>query len=209
MIEKRLIHTALVAVLALSMQGLGNAAAQSGEKELRPSGHLKIENPNQLSLDEARRVYDSIADELSAGYALSREPGALGYRKWRLYNKAPYLSATHGNRYVNNYANARAVGYGALRKGERLPEGSILAKDSFTVTSDGEIFAAALFIMEKLAPGKSPGTGDWRYVMILPDGSYFGDTEGDNAADVAYCHVCHKIKKRDDFVFFVPKAYRR
>jgi hypothetical protein len=45
--------------------------------------------------------------------------------------------------------------------------------------------------------------------MILPDGSYFGDTEGDNAADVAYCHVCHKIKKRDDFVFFVPKAYRR
>ncbi len=206
---RRWIWVALVAIWALSMPGDGRVRAQSPEKELRPTEHLKIENPNRLSEAEARRVYDSIADELAAFYALSREPGALAYRSWEIYNKAPYLSATHGNRYVNNYANRRAAAYGRLKQGERLPEGAVLAKDSFTVTSEGEIFGAALFIMEKLAPGGRPETGDWRYVMILPDGSYFGDSEGDNAADVAYCHTCHKTKKRNDFLFFVPKRYRR
>ena len=39
----------------------------------------------------------------------------------------------------------------------------------FTVTSDGEVFGTAIFIMELLAPGTSPDTGDWRYVMVLSD----------------------------------------
>jgi hypothetical protein len=199
----------VLAFVTFSTIGADSALAQSEEKALKPGGHLKIENPNKLSHAEARKVYDSIADELAEAYGLSREPSAMAFRKWKIYNSAPYLSATHGNRYVNNYANARAVGYGSLKPGEKLPVGSILAKDSFTVTADGEVFGAALFVMEKLAAGKSPATGDWRYVMILPDGSYFGDTEGDNAADVAYCHTCHKVKKRNDFIFYVPKAYRR
>jgi len=183
-------------------------SAQDAEKELRPKGHLTIENPNQLTAETAKKIYDGIADELAKAYAMAREATVEDYQSWRRLNVGPYLSATHGNRYVNNYANARAAGYGDLRPGERLAAGSVLAKDSFTVTAEGEVFAAALFLMEKLRPGTRPESGDWRYVMILPDGSYFGDTEGDNAALVAYCHTCHKNRASTDFLFQVPKRFR-
>jgi hypothetical protein len=89
-----------------------------------------------------------------------------------------------------------------------MPEGAALAKDSFTVTADTAVFAGALFIMEKLAGGASPATGDWRYAMVMPDGSYFGDTTGDNAEAVGFCHDCHQAKAEADFLFFVPRKHR-
>ncbi len=193
-------------LLALAVAG---AAAQSDDGELRQTEHLRIENPEQLDGVKAEKIYQSIADELVTFYAMSREPAAGAYRNWRRYNSAPYLSATHGNRYVNNYANAKAKDYESLKPGVKMPPGAVFAKDSFTVTAEGEVFGAALFIMEKLAPGASPETADWRYVEILPDGSYSGDTAGDNAAEMAYCHACHKIKAKYDYLFYVPKTYRR
>ncbi len=201
-------ETMFLVASILFLAAAGQALGQAEEKELRPGGHLKIDNPNRLSKEESRKVYDNIAKDLAGFYAVSREPAAEQFRSWKVFNTAPYLSATHGNRYVNNYANARSLGYGTLKSGDRLPAGAIIAKDSFTVTGEGEVFGAALFIMEKLAAGKSPKTGDWRYVMILPDGSYFGDTTGDNADDVAYCHTCHKVKARTDYLFQIPKKYR-
>ena len=97
----------------------------------------------------------------------------------------------------------------ATGKMKEMPVGSILAKDSFTVTNDGKIFGGALFLMEKLKKGISKETGNWRYWMILPDGSVLGDTEDDTAGEVAFCHTCHKLKKRRDFLFYIPKAYRK
>ncbi len=185
------------------------AAAQSDDGALRATEHLKIENPKQLDAEKAEKIYQSIAGELTTFYAMSREPAAGTYRNWQRYNSAPYLSATHGNRYVNNYADAKAKGYESMKPGIKMPTGAVFAKDSFTVTAEGEVFGAALFIMEKLAPGASPETADWRYVEILPDGSYSGDTIGDNAADMAYCHACHKIKAKYDYLYYVPKNYRR
>ena len=61
----------------------------------------------------------------------------------------------------------------------------------------------------KLAPGRSPATGDWRFVQLLPDGSYIGDTTGDSPEDVAFCFTCHKTMAKADFLFFLPKAYRK
>lgn len=190
------------------MLPVAEASAQGIERELRPKGHLTIENPNELTVAAAKKIYDRIADELAQAYAMSREAAAEDYQSWRRLNVGPYLSATHGNRYVNNYANARAAGYGGLKPGDRLPPGSVLAKDSFTVTAEGKVFAAALFLMQKLSPGARPKMGDWRYVMILPDGSYFGDSEGDNAAYIAYCHTCHVKREATDFLFQVPERYR-
>ena len=92
------------------------------------------------------------------------DPIALNFRRWQRFNAAPYKSATHGNRYVNNYANGPA------------------------------------------AP--SYGTGDWRYAMIMPDGSYFGDSEGDDPDAVAFCHGCHTARADSDFLFFVPEKVR-
>jgi len=56
------------------------------------------------------------------------------YQRWPIYNDIPYLSATHGNRFVNSYANAIVGTYGTLGTGDRLPVGSVLAKDGIAVT---------------------------------------------------------------------------
>ena len=183
--------------------------AESPAKELKTYRHFRIERPAHLSQAEALTVYDNIRDELGDGYAASEHPSAKTYRMWRRYNSAPYRSATHGNRYVNNYANRKAKGYGKLKRGERMPAGAVFAKDSFTVTSDGAVFGGALFIMEKLAPGTRPESGDWRYIMIMPDGSYFGDSEGVGAEGVTFCHTCHKTAGDQDMLFYVPKGYQR
>jgi len=63
--------------------------------------------------------------------------------------------------------------------------------------------------MEKLAKGKSPETADWRYLMILPDGSVFADSAGEFPETAAFCHTCHIQAEEFDYLFFLPEEYRR
>jgi len=161
-----------------------------------------------MKTDKINAVYDQLKARMASGYGLAKLPILKNYQSWKIYNSEPYISATHGRRYVNNYANKVVTNYGKLKKGESYPVGSVFAKDTITVTSTKKVFPGAMFIMEKLEPGKSPVTGDWRYVMVLPDGSMFGDTMGAAAEDVEYCAACHIQKSREDYVFFVPKKYR-
>ena len=199
---------AVAASLAV-LAGETGALAQ-GNDAMKVRRHFKIERPAHLGQADAMALYGNIKEELGRGYAASKDPSAQNFLKWRRYNKAPYRSATHGNRYVNNYANPAAVaGYGKLSPGGQMPAGTVLAKDSFTVTADGGIFGGALFLMEKLPPGTNPGSGDWRYLMIMPDGSYFGDSTGANADKMDFCNSCHKAVANKDYMFFVPEAYRR
>ena len=191
-----------IAVITLASVGMAQGTVDSSE------GHLTIENPAQLIEDDIRSVYDKLLQRMTNGYGLADIEMAGRYNKWKRYNRSPYLSATHGNRYVNNYANGLARGYGKLKSGERFAAGTIFAKDSFTVTKKGKVFAGALFVMEKLAKGAGPETADWRYVMIMPDGSLFGDSSGETAAQMQYCHDCHRQKAEQDFVFFVPPAFQ-
>jgi len=207
-------HTSILApvvvlVLAALVLGAAADAAETG-KELVPKGHFKIKRPANLSKAEALTVYENIGDKIAKGYAASGDPTAKAYRKWRRYNDAPYKSKTHGNRYLNNFANMKAAKlYGDLKKGVQMPTGAVIAKDSFTVTGDGGIFAGALSIMEKLPTGTSPKTGDWRYIMIMPDGSLFDDTHGDGADKVGFCHGCHVAAEDHDYLYFLPDAYKR
>ena len=200
---------ALVAAI-IAVAAAGPAAAQSADDTvLMPKAHIKIEDPKKLTPKQANRAYEQIINDLAEMYAISRDPAAKDFRTWRRYNASPYLSATHGNRYVNNYANAKAKDYEKVGTGKvRMPAGAIFAKDSFTVTADGEIYGGALFLMEKLDPGISPETGHWRYWMILPDGSVLGDSEDDSAKAMAFCHTCHVLKKRNDYLYYVPKEFR-
>ncbi len=173
-------------------------------------GHPRLDAPADLTREAAIDAYESIVDRMEMLYALSGDATATHYRRWHRYNDAPYRSETHGNRYVNNYANliARRAGYGRMAAGERMPPGGIVAKDSLTVTGVGGRFPGALFIMEKLAAGTSPETADWRYAMIMPDGSFYGDTMGETKATVAFCHECHQQRAADDYLFFLPRDMR-
>ena len=173
--------------------------------ELSSDGHFTIETPPELTSQQAEDFYRELLPQMKSALSLSEHNEYAEYTDWRRFNKFPYLSLQHGNRFLNNYGNDIAKDYLALAAGEKMPIGSILAKDSFTVTLDNEIFPGAFFIMEKLSEGLSPGTADWRYLMILPDSSVLGDSTGVNAASMDFCHACHTNVSEQDYVFKIPK----
>tara|TARA_Y100000588_G_scaffold26608_1_gene26161 strand:- start:879 stop:1232 length:354 start_codon:yes stop_codon:yes gene_type:complete len=114
----------------------------------------------------------------------------------------------HGRRFVSNFVNAKAVAYLQYEKAGTLPVGAIIAKDSFVVAKDGTLTPGTLFVMEKMAKGFSYVSDDWRYAMIMPDGSLFGETNGENAGRVEFCIGCHLAQEKQDHLYFVPKKYR-
>lgn len=169
--------------------------------------------PNQgatITDAEAQQAYACIRDAMLEGYLESGYPAVAEYQDWRRFSTVPYASRAHSTRYVHNYANRIAAPYYArYEQSGRLPEGAMLAKDSFVVTRDGRVVYSALAIMEKMPPGFNPSGGDWRYTLILPDGRLFGSTGDRDAYTVQFCQECHQDAGEDrDFLFFMPKRYR-
>jgi hypothetical protein len=132
------------------------------------------------------------------------------YQGWRRLNTVPYVSATHGSRYVNNYPGPEAAAaYAKFEDIGTMPAGGRIAKDSFTVTPDGRVAVGPLFVMEKMDQGFDPATHDWRYAMIMPDGSLFGVTGGQGSQNVQFCAECHAIVAAEqDSLYFIPEEYR-
>ena len=179
----------------------------SGDPE-QPRRHFRTRDAARLNKEDAQDLYQGLNVGMQDGYAASGDSTAETYTGWQRYNDAPYRSATHGQRYVNNYANDLAAAYGRYEAAGILPEGAIVAKDSYAVTDNGEVSAGPLFVMEKMAPGFNYVTGDWRYTMILPDGEVFGRTRGAHAERVEFCIGCHLVRETFDHLYFVPEAYR-
>jgi hypothetical protein len=198
----------LLASLLLSISPAFSAQAQLSDL-VQPKQHLTIERPGRLGDAEAIALYQNIRERVHGGYRLAAHAAVADLCDWPLYNRAPYLSATHGRRYVNNYANPLARAYGRYEQAGPMPVGAVLAKDSFTVTRQGEVFAGALFVMEKMPAGFNPAGSDWRYTMIMPDGSLFGTTKGEGSDRVDFCITCHQaVPAEHHQLFFVPPAYR-
>ncbi len=186
----------------------GPQLAQISGNPDRPRRHFRETNPADFSPEDAEVHYRDLIPRMDAGYRASDDPVAAVYRNWTRYNLGPYRSATHGQRFVNNYANPIARAYGKFETAGRLPVGSIIAKDSFTATADGQLRPGPLFVMEKMAPGFKYVTSDWRYTMIMPDGVVFGVTGGDNEERVEYCIGCHLAREAFDHLYFVPENMR-
>lgn len=171
--------------------------------------HPRIVEAAELSGARAESVYRAIRGQMRANYAASSDPVALAYQTWKRYNKAPYRSRNHGERFVNHYANAAASGYGGFENLDPLPEGSIIIKDSFTVTRQGAVMTGPLFMMEKMAEGFASAAGTWRFLMLRADGSLVGMTGGPDSRKMAFCADCHKgAGAKNDYLFFMPKEAR-
>ncbi len=162
----------------------------------------------ELTDAEAVAAYDCLLAELKAAYAKSDNDIALSYAAWTRYSKQAYQSGTHGNRYVQNYANAKARTYGAFEKAGVMPAGGAIAKDSFAVMPDGRVAVGPLFLMEKMNAGFNPNSEDWRYTMIMPNGSVFGATGGKGGAKMQFCADCHMSVSEVDSMLFMPDEYR-
>jgi hypothetical protein len=160
-----------------------------------------------LSDAEALAAYDCVLEALGAAYAKSGLESAVSYQAWDIYSTAPYGSATHGGLYVHNYANEAAEAYGAFENAGVMPEGAKLAKDSFRVTEAGAVQVGPLFIMEKMGSGFSPASNDWRYTMVLPDGTVAGSTGGEGSGKMQFCADCH-LATASDSMMFIPEKYR-
>ncbi len=218
---------ALTLVIAISAGSVLSAAAQVNRADVDderepvrtgpikqaedPSGprrHFRLRNPARLSGEEAERLYGQIKQEMAKCYGISKLPATGDYLNWKRYNNAPYPSVSHGNRFVSNYANSEAGAYGRYEQTGRLPVGSILAKDSITVGKDGVAIPGALFLMEKMPAGFNYVSGDWRYTMVMPDGSIFGITNGVGSERVKFCISCHLAVEKQDHLFFIPDEYR-
>ncbi len=169
----------------------------SGEPD-NPRRHYRLRDPELLDAERAREIYAIVREAMRVGYALSGSRVARDYQSWRRYNSAPYLSVSHGNHYLNNYANERALAYGEFEGAGRLPVGAVIAKDSFSVTETGEILLGPLFVMEKMPQGFNYVSGDWKYTMVKPNGTLFGETNGPGAKRVEYCISCHLFRERYD-----------
>ena len=184
-----------------------NPCAASACNPCSPCGGAK---PVELTTAEARSVYDCLLGEMKSGYAKSGMATARLYTGWDNYATQPYVSATHGSRYVNNYGNAQAASYKKYEDVGRLPVGAILAKDSFVVRADGKVAAGPLFLMEKMPAGFLQASDNWRYSMIMPTGAVFGVTNGKNSAGMNFCYECHMAVAEDqDSLMFLPEEYRK
>jgi hypothetical protein len=158
---------------------------------------------------EAAKAYGCILPDLRKAYGKSSNPVAAAYLKWRRYSRVAYPSMTHGGRFVNNYANNKARKYAGFEKSGKMPKGSILAKDSFSVSKTGATGVGPLFLMEKMGRGFNKASGNWRYTMIMPDGSTFGTTKGKGSARMKFCTECHAaVGETQDHMFFLPAEYR-
>ncbi|WP_354378590.1 cytochrome P460 family protein [Thalassospira sp. MBR-102] len=160
--------------------------------------------------EEAIAMWDCLIDEMRTSWGQSGNPSALSFDSWRSFSSSPYPSATHGSRYVMNYANdTGSGGYGAYEDVGTMPEGSILAKPSFTVDSSGRAAAGPLFLMEKMQSGFFAEANDWKYTMIMPNGSISGTSKGKGSANVEFCVACHMAAPDTDHLFFLPDEYRK
>ena len=146
---------------------------------------------------------------MEASYGTSGENGASDYQTWTKYNTRPYISPTHGGRYVNNYANPTAAAYARFEDAGVMPVGTILAKDSLTIDGGGMAAAGPLFLMEKMAAGFNSDNGDWKYTMIMPDGTTWGVTNGKNSAGMQFCSACHTATADYDYMWFLPDEFRK
>ncbi|MCG8508430.1 MAG: cytochrome P460 family protein [Rhodospirillales bacterium] len=155
-------------------------------------------------------MYDCLVDEMIAAYDRAGLSTVAGFENWTNVANAPYQSATHGNRYVNNYVNRNgAYRYSEFEDAGLMPAGTVVAKDSFVVNGDGSVSVGPLFIMEKVGGGFNEASGNWRYTMVMPNGLIAGMTKGTGAANVQFCNECHEAVAEDqDYMFFLPEENR-
>jgi hypothetical protein len=178
-----------------------------------PAAECSTTNPTyEIGPDEARRLYDCIEAAMIESYSrASGVPGVPAYRGWQVVSASPFVSATHGSMMINHIVNpvaAELYTQWEEMAGKRMPEGSILAKESYRITPEGEVRAGPLFLMEKAAPGASPETDDWIYTRVFTNGR-FQRTLGPDSDRMMFCHDCHAATIDDyDAMFFPPEEYR-
>lgn len=166
---------------------------------------------DDLTDAQAAELYECIEGKLLEGYNKSGKAVAGEYRNWFMPSTTPFISATHGKRFVNHYIND--IGRDAYMSFNEddlvMPVGSIAVKESYMIIKKGKVRRGPLFVMEKVAAGTFPDTDDWKYTTIIPNGKILGETGTDTAKKEKFCHDCHEaVLDGQDVMFFPDENYR-
>ncbi len=132
---------------------------------------------SELSGEEAKTVYDCLAADLHAGYKKGNKrwiPAEFvnDYRDWDLASTFPAAPGFHGERFLITWVNATGADeYMKYAENPSIPAGTVIAKESFSVTEKGKVKKGPLFLMQKVEAGVSPKTDDWYYMAVTPKGA--------------------------------------
>ncbi len=164
---------------------------------------------DEVSYREAHDVYLCLERKMFDGYNTGDKkwvnPAHVGqFRTWTAASTLPANPGVHSNRFLFTYVNP--IGQSAYQQyaeGVKMPAGTVIAKESFTISKKGKAKPGPLFIMEKVAAGTSPKTGDWFYTMVNANGK-------PQAINVfRACHDCHSGFEDTDFLGFPVEETRR
>jgi len=166
---------ALGAALFIALAGSASAQECVADK---PAGELEDA--------EIDALYDCIKGQLAEGYQAGDNEVAKVYREWGTASVAPRVTGPHGDRFLMTFVNP--VGYDEYVKfnedDARMPQGTVIAKESFKLGKDNKVTRGPLFIMTKMGEGEVAETGDWVYDAVQPDGKPLKFKQ-------SFCHDCH------------------
>ncbi len=163
-------YSLVIAAAAIAL-AFGTSSAQAASCDPGKAGY-------DLTAEEAEKVYDCLKQSLVDGYKKGNKrwiPKEIvdDYRNWALVTKFPAAPGFHGGRFLMTYVNAVGADTYMEYKEEDVvvPSGTLIAKESFSVSDEGKVRKGPLFIMQKVDKGKSPKTNDWYYMMVAPNGA--------------------------------------
>jgi len=159
-----------------------------------------------FDLDEAAIValYDCLEGAMAAGYAKAGDPIGKNYRNWTVTATRPGVQGAHSNRLLLTFANPVAAEHYLkyAEEGVKMPVGSVLAKESITVSIKKKAARVGpLFTMKKLEAGGAPETGDWLYGGLQPNGKPMKFKQ-------SFCHDCHQSWEYQDFLAYPIEEVR-
>lgn len=162
--------------------------------------------PAHLTQGEIDAVADCLAPRIARSFAAVADRAVIG-KNWSAMSRA-YKASEHGM-FLQVYADAAAAeSYRRYEQGAPIGQGGTIVKRSFRVEADGRAAPYRTFVMARMAPGYEPGANDWRFAVYEPDGALIGETGGQGNARVRFCVECHEAARAQDFLLFVPPAYR-
>lgn len=159
------------------------------------TGSCDADKPGaELTGEEALAIHECLKPSMLAGYSAGSKgwippERVADYRGWVPASSVPGVPGYHAGRFLFTYVNETGAAEYLRYADENvtMPAGSLIAKETFSVSDDGMAKAGPLFFMEKTPAGTSPATGDWYYYAIAPNGAPM-------AIDVmAACNECHMV----------------
>lgn len=138
----------------------------------------------QADIDQ---LYRCLEDKLVEGYGAGGHEVGSVYREWKVTATGAAAPGAHGNRFLLSFAND--VAYDQYVKynedgGFSMPVGSVIAKESFTLSKKNKPRRGPLLIMTKVAAGEADEFDNWLYSGVQPNGKTMKIKQ-------SFCHDCH------------------